>query len=145
MLFHLAALAAGSTFICTPAQVWDGDTFTCADGKKIRVSGIAAREVRWNGERMLDAGCGKNHPCPTATGVAAREYLARLFGGAHGVGPHGHLLVKGPLLQCRPDGPTHGRIAAWCSSGATGDISCRMVQKGYALKWQRYWKRHVCR
>ncbi len=51
----------GASFTYTPAQVWDGDTFTCSDGRKIRVAGIATREIRirkeageWSAE---DAGC----------------------------------------------------------------------------------------
>ena len=118
-------------------------TFTV--GRKIRVAGIAAREVRWTGTEMIDAGCSKGHPCPTKSGPAARQHLARLFGGAQGTGPHGHLLVRGPALRCKANGSTGKRIAAWCSSAAIGDVSCRMVQEAYALRWQKFWNGRQCR
>lgn len=132
-------------FSCQPSQVWDGDSFNCADGRKIRVAGIAAREVRKvRGGRIVDGGCSKGHPCSATSGLAARKALADLFGGARGVGPHGHLLVRGPVLQCRANGTTGDRVAAFCRSAATGDVSCRMVRGGYALRWARYWSRHLC-
>jgi endonuclease YncB( thermonuclease family) len=66
ILLLTAALGAGQPFTCVPAQVWDGDTFTCADGTKVRVAAIAAREVkrvkghtinggwfRWADDRLL--------------------------------------------------------------------------------------------
>jgi hypothetical protein len=70
--------------------------------------------------------------------------LAALFGGVRGVGPHGHLLVRGPVLTCQPNGTTGERVAAWCTSPLTGDISCAMVRGGYALRWPRYWRQHRC-
>ena len=54
MMFLVAAqiVAAGSTFTCTPVAVWDGDgPVWCAEGPRIRIAGVAAREmdgaVRW--------------------------------------------------------------------------------------------------
>jgi endonuclease YncB( thermonuclease family) len=135
---------AGARFSCTPAKVWDGDTFTCSDGTKVRVAGINAREVRWTGKTMVDQGCKRNAPCPTTSGLAAREYLARLFGGGRGVGPNGHILVAGPKLECQPNGKSHDRSAGWCSSSRGGDLSCAMVRGGYAMKWPRYWNGHRC-
>lgn len=140
----MLALLAAAAFTCTPAQVWDGDTFTCADGRKIRIAGIAAREVKWTGAAMIDAGCSEGHPCPGKSGVEAREHLARLFGGGRGTGPHGHILVNGPVLRCEPNGRTRSRLAAWCASPATGDVSCRMVRGGYAVRWEKFWKGRRC-
>jgi endonuclease YncB( thermonuclease family) len=40
------APSAGATFACNPARVSDGGSFTCSDGRKVRLAGIAAREVR---------------------------------------------------------------------------------------------------
>jgi endonuclease YncB( thermonuclease family) len=49
MLFLLAAISivpAGQTFQCTPTRVWDGDgPIWCGEGPRIRLSGIAAREM----------------------------------------------------------------------------------------------------
>jgi endonuclease YncB( thermonuclease family) len=142
----LAAIAAGASFTCTPARVWDGDSFTCSDGTKVRVAGIAAREVKWVQGRVIDGGCSEGHPCPSTSGIAARDALAGLFGGTRGTGPHGHLLVRGSLLQCVSNGSAgRGRVGAWCSSEASGDVSCRMVKGGYALRWDKHWRGHACR
>src|SRR5687767_12542809 len=53
----LAIVASGQSFACTPTAVWDGDgPIWCAEGPKIRLAGIAAREI--------DGTCKKGHPCP---------------------------------------------------------------------------------
>jgi endonuclease YncB( thermonuclease family) len=42
----VAIASRGSTFGCTPTRVWDGDgPIWCAEGPRIRLSGIAAREM----------------------------------------------------------------------------------------------------
>lgn len=141
-----SAYAAGASFTCTPAAIWDGDTFTCADGRKVRVAAIAAREVKRVNGRMVDAGCSSGHPCPTASGLVARNGLADLFGGARGVGPNGHLLVSGAPLRCTSNGSAgRDRIGAWCRTPAGTDVSCAMVRQGYALRWARYGGDRVCR
>jgi endonuclease YncB( thermonuclease family) len=148
----------GASFACIPAQIWDGDTFTCSDGRKIRVAGIAAREVRVRkassrteeGRRFIveDGGCREGHPCPSISGAASREALAAMLGakpsGLEELGPHGHILINGPALQCEPNGTSGDRQAAWCTSPVAGDISCAMIRGGYALRWERYWKGRHC-
>src|SRR3546814_11542766 len=59
---------AGQTFLCTPTRVWDGDgPVWCAEGPRIRLAGIAARES--------DGTCRSNQPCPDAPAQAARDAL----------------------------------------------------------------------
>lgn len=140
ILTALAAVAvpAGTTFRCTPTRVWDGDgPLWCAEGPRIRLSGIAARES--------DGNCRSNQPCPSATAEAARDALVRLVGTPLGRSREGHVLVKGPALTCRSLGNGKGaRTAAWCTSPQIGDLSCAMVATGTVLKWQRYWRGHRC-
>jgi endonuclease YncB( thermonuclease family) len=133
-----AVVAAGQTFTCTPTRVWDGDgPIWCADGPRIRLSGIAARE--------MDGTCSRGHPCPNASAKAARDYLVHLLGGGKGTASTGHILVSGPALRCTSTGPAGGnRTGAWCSAPAVGDLSCAMVKSGYAAKWDRYWRDHKC-
>jgi hypothetical protein len=101
--------------------------------------------VKWVERRIIDGGCNEGHPCPSTSGIAARNALAGLFGGARGTGQHGHLLVRGPALHCVSTGSAgRERVGAWCSSSATGDVSCRMVNGGYALRWNQYWRRRRC-
>ena len=137
-LLAVAVIPAGETFTCTPTHVWDGDgPIWCEEGPRIRLSGIAARE--------LDGTCSTNHPCPDATAQAARNALVSLLGKPVGVGSYGHILVRGPSMQCRSDGSGGGnRTAAWCVSPKGGDINCAMVTGGWALRWDRYWKGHKC-
>ncbi|SMF61007.1 hypothetical protein [Allosphingosinicella indica] len=126
-------IAAGLAFACTPTHVWDGDgPIWCAEGPKIRLSGIAARE--------MDGSCKKGHPCPAADPIRARDYLVRLIGKPVGRAPTGHILVSGETLVCRSAGSGKGdRTAAWCSNSTAGDLSTAMARSGFAARWDRYW------
>lgn len=137
-LFSAAIVAAGTSFICTPTRVWDGDgPIWCAEGPKIRLAGIAARE--------MDDKCNPGHPCPAAKGSVARDHLVRLLGGPRGRAKTGHIFVRSAPLRCHSQGGGKGsRTAAWCVSPAAGDLSCAMVRSGYALRWRRYGGDRVC-
>lgn len=139
LLLAAPIIPAGETFECTPVAVWDGDgPIWCEEGPRIRLSGIAARE--------MDGTCNKGHPCPATDALDARDALVALIGDAVGVGAHGHILVSGPTMLCTSDGSAGGnRTAAWCTSPKGGDLSCAMVQAGWAARWDRYWKGHRCR
>jgi hypothetical protein len=117
---------------------------TCVDGTKIRVAGINAREIEWDGARMEDAGCNEGAPCPSLDAVVARDKLVALLGHATGRGPYGRIYVAGPRLACATNGTSYDRIAAWCVSPATGDISCDMVKSGAAAQWDHFWRDHRC-
>jgi endonuclease YncB( thermonuclease family) len=132
------AVAAGAAFACTPTKVWDGDgPIHCAEGPKVRLAGIAARET--------DGSCSPGHPCPEASAEAARDALAGLLGRATGTTATGHVTVDGPALSCTSEGSAGGRrTAAWCVSPSAGDLSCAMVASGTAVKWDRYWRGHSC-
>ncbi|MFA7585607.1 MAG: thermonuclease family protein [Novosphingobium sp.] len=139
LLFAAVAIApSGETFTCTPIRVWDGDgPIWCAEGPRIRLSGIAARE--------MDGSCRPNHPCPKASAEQARDALVSLIGRPVGVSREGHILVSGQALRCRSVGGAGGsRTAAWCVSPKSGDLSCAMVSGGWALRWDRYWRSHRC-
>lgn len=133
----LSIIPTGEAFTCTPTHVWDGDgPIWCEEGPRIRLAGIAAREI--------DGVCNPGHPCPEAGGVEARDTLVALVGRKTGTGPHGHVLVKGPAMQCVSEGRDRSRTVAWCSTGGA-DLSCSMVQSGKALRWPRYKGAEVCR
>ena len=135
-----AALAVGAPFLCNPVAVWDGDgPMWCAEGPKVRLVGIAAREI--------DETCRPHHPCPKASGKAARDYLVKLLGGPKGTLPTGHIKVRTRKpLRCVSTGPAvGGRTGAWCRTEGVGDLSCAMVKAGYALAWREHGGRAVCR
>ena len=139
-MFILAAavIPAGQSFRCTPVRVWDGDgPIWCAEGPRVRLSGIAARE--------MDGTCKAGHPCSEVDPRVSRDALASLIGRPVGVSREGHVLVRGPTMSCRSDGSAGGsRTAAFCVSPQAGDVSCAMVGGGWAEKWERYWRRHSC-
>jgi endonuclease YncB( thermonuclease family) len=122
----------GETFVCTPVRVWDGDgPIWCAEGPRVRLAGIAARE--------LDGSCARHHPCPDASGVQARDALVRLLGGSGGVSSSGHALVRGPRMSCRSSGSAGGnRTGAWCNAPRIGDLSCAMIRTRTVVRWARY-------
>ena len=139
MLTFLAIVAAGQVFTCTPVAVWDGDgPIWCAEGPKVRLAGIAAREI--------DGTCTVGNPCPTSSGVAARDELVSYLGGPRGSLPNGHIRVAAGPMTCRSDGSAGGsRTAAWCITHSGVDLNCAMVKSGAAARWQRYWRGHRCR
>nr|WP_296721407.1 hypothetical protein [Erythrobacter sp.] len=145
MMFSYLVLAlqaftvpAGQDFNCTPTRVWDGDgPVWCAEGPRLRLSGIAARE--------LDGSCSSGHPCPTSDPLASRDALVSLLGTRTGEGRHGHILVSGPTMRCTSTGSAGGnRTGAWCVSPKSGDISCAMVRGGWAARWELFWQGHRC-
>ncbi|MCZ8370932.1 MAG: thermonuclease family protein [Porphyrobacter sp.] len=138
ILSAVTVVPNGETFNCTPTHIWDGDgPIWCAEGPRIRLSGIAAREI--------DGSCRPGHPCSISSGPEARDALVRLLGDRTGVSRHGHILVRGPTMRCRSNGSGGGsRTAAWCVSPRSGDINCAMVAGGWALRWDRYWRGHRC-
>lgn len=139
LALQVANVRSGETFDCTPTHVWDGDgPVWCAEGPKVRIAGIAARE--------LDGVCSAGHPCPTADPIASRDALVSLLGTSTGVGRHGHILVSGPTMRCTSTGRAGGdRTGAWCVSPKSGDISCAMVRGGWAARWDRFWQGRRCR
>jgi endonuclease YncB( thermonuclease family) len=133
----LAILPSGQVFTCTPTHVWDGDgPLWCAEGPRIRLAGIAARE--------LDGTCRRNQPCPEGDPTDARDALVRLVGSPVGRSPQGHVLVRGPAMHCVSNGGSYERTTAWCVSPKGGDLSCAMVQSGFALRWKKFWRDHSC-
>jgi endonuclease YncB( thermonuclease family) len=138
LLLVVSVVPAGQEFTCTPVRVWDGDgPVWCAEGPRIRLAGIAAREI--------DDSCRSNQPCPDAPAVEARDALVKLIGVPTGRSMEGHVLVKGPSMRCASVGNGVGtRTAAWCVSPEGGDVSCAMTKGGWALKWDRYWRDHSC-
>ena len=131
-------VAKGVRFQCTPTAVWDGDgPIWCAEGPKLRLAGIAAREI--------DETCRIGQPCPAASGVAARDALVALLGGGRGMLSTGHVAVRGPRLICMSEGRGKGdRTAAWCLLPGGQNLSCAMIATGTALRWASYDRTDRC-
>lgn len=124
-----AFVPAGERFTCSAVAVWDGDgPIWCASGPKLRIAGIAARE--------LDGSCRPGHPCPKASGIAARDALVRLLGGPRGVNRTKHILIDPVMLTCRSAGDgMRDRTAASCALPDGRDLASAMVSTGTVLRW----------
>lgn len=109
---------------CRVASITDGDTLRCADGIRIRLHAVAARES--------DGTCSSGHPCPAASAQRARDTLRDL--------------AAGQTLRCIKTGTSYNRVTAICDNEAGVEINCAMVQSGAALKWGRFDRqRPICR
>ncbi len=135
---YVTVIAAGLVFLCTPVAVWDGDgPIWCQEGPRVRISGIAARE--------LDGSCSAGHPCPDATATQARDALVRILGGPRGTLSTGHIRVRYGTMRCRSTGGAGGnRTAAWCNLSDGRDLSCTLLATGTVARWDRYWRDHRC-
>lgn len=115
--------AAEGGFACQVAFITDGDTLRCADGTRVRLHAVAARE--------RDESCSPGHPCPAASGAAATAKLSEL--------------ASGQAIQCSPTGSSYGRVTAICRNEADVEINCAMVESGTTLIWPRYNReRSIC-
>ncbi len=132
-------VADGNEFACTPTAVWDGDgPIWCEEGPKVRLAGIAARE--------MDGTCSPGHPCPDASAEEARDQLVRLLGGPKGILPTGHVRVISPTMTCLSEGHARGsRTAAWCRTPTGVDLNCAMIESGVAARWEKYDPEDRCR
>ena len=113
-------------FICTVAAVTDADTIRCADGTRVRIAGINAREK--------DGSCRPGAPCPAMRHAQAQPIVERLT------------LHK--RLSCQPVDRSFKRIVATCRLPSGADLSCAIIASGAALRWESYWRRYrmgVCR
>src|SRR3546814_9168687 len=110
----------------------------CAEGPRIRIAGIAARE--------LDGTCRRGHPCPRAGPIAARNALVELLGGSRGevrIANAGisHIRVRAAPMRCLSTGPAGGaRTGAFCTLADGRNLSCAMLATGTVARWARYWR-----
>ncbi len=98
-------------FVCSSAEITDGDTLRCGD-LRVRLYGIDAPE--------LPGHCRPGRSCTPGDPYASTENLRRLVGSAP--------------LQCRQlDIDRYGRTVARCSAGPQ-DLSCGQIKGGYAVR-----------
>ncbi|HBV11721.1 MAG TPA: nuclease [Brevundimonas sp.] len=120
----LAASASEASFSCRVVSVHDGDTLRCANGTRVRLHAVAAREI--------DETCSEGHPCPMASAAAARLELMKLAGNR--------------TLDCRRTGRSYNRVTAICDNDEGVEINCAMVRSGTTLIWDRFHQQQpICR
>lgn len=122
------SLVAAALFMCTPIAVYDGDgPVHCREGQKLRIAGIAARE--------MDGSCRPGHPCPRSSAIEARDALVNLLGGARGGWKTGHIVVSYPTMRCRNLGQSYGRVVASCTLTDGRDWGRAMLATRTVLPW----------
>ena len=104
-------------FLCTVTGVYDGDTLTCADKTRVRLSAIDAPEIR---------GCRgrKGRVCVPGDAQASKRALSAM--------------VLGKQLRCEKVGVSYNRSVAFCSAPGVGDLSCAMMRGGWAQYQPKY-------
>lgn len=112
-----------ATFLCLVASVHDADTLRCADGTKLRVAAVNAREV--------DGSCIRRAPCPVMRHAQAKPLVERL--------------VLGRTLRCRRVGVSYARVVADCRLPGGEDLPCAIVRTGAAAWWSAYALRYRMR
>lgn len=129
-------IAVGRSFDCTPERVWDGDgPIRCREGPIVHLAGISARD--------LNGSCPAGEPCPEASAIEARDYLAGLLIGnaraEEGIRflEPGYVEVEGITLSCTSTGSGgEARTLARCVSPVVGDLSCAMLASGLVARRQ---------
>lgn len=110
-------------FLCNVSRITDGDTLRCADGTRVRLHAVAARES--------DETCKPGHPCPSASAASATAMLSSL--------------ASGQTLQCEQTGTSYGRVTAVCWNQQNTEINCAMVNSGTTLVWPKFnQQRPIC-
>lgn len=123
------SFVAAAVFLCTPVAVYDGDgPIHCREGEKIRIAGVAAREV--------DGTCRPGHPCPKASGVQARDALVNILGGPRGRWKTGHVVVSYPAMRCRKVGQSYDRVVASCILRDGRELGRALTATGAVLPWR---------
>lgn len=107
---------AKPSFSCRVVSVHDGDGLRCADGTRVRLHAVAARET--------DGTCSPGHPCPAASAESARLALVRL--------------AANDTITCDRIGQSYERVTAICRNSRGIEINCAMVQSGTTLLWPRF-------
>lgn len=119
-----AVVDSTSRFSCSVAYVNDGDTLRCADGTRVRLHAVAARES--------DETCSPGHPCPTASAASAKTQLERL--------------VIGSTITCSQTGRSYNRVTAICWTPAEVEVNCAMIRSGTTVVWERFNREQsICR
>ncbi|MDO8421017.1 MAG: thermonuclease family protein [Parvibaculum sp.] len=122
--FDSTLQGAGAMFKCTVTTVYDGDgPIHCREGASIRLHAIAARE--------MNETCLPGHPCPPASGAAAKSQLQSL--------------VLHHVLRCEQTGTSYNRVTAICWTESGIEVNCAMIRSGKAMIWESYDRnRHIC-
>lgn len=132
-------LLAATLATCTPALIYDADTFTCADGTKLRVAGVNSRELK-------GVPCPGDYPCPAMSAIKARDVTVRLLGATVvGKRPTGHLIVRAPAIRYQEVDRSHNRLVARIITARGHDLRCGLQAAGAVAAWPKFVRRYRLR
>ena len=127
-------MIAGIIFACAAIGLHDADgPIYCASGEKIRLAGVAARE--------LHGSCRPTQPCPVGDPMKARDALATAIGAK--IDRSGETWTRLPFvrpvqLSCVASGMSYQRVVATCATISGQDVSCLATTSGAAVRWPCY-------
>lgn len=105
-----------AAFICLVSAAVDSDTLRCADGTRVRLASINARES--------DGSCRRGMVCPIMPPARAKAIVTRM--------------VLGKRLTCIPRGRSWSRIVGDCRFQNGRSVSCDIAATG-AAAWEPTW------
>ena len=115
-------MLATALFACLVVKVYDGDSFTCQGGTRVRLAAIDAPEL---------GKCRRGRVCAPGNPRASKAALSKL--------------ALGRTVRCRKTGTTWGRVSAWCSAGKL-DLSCAQFRAGHAVRLAQFDRKlELCR
>lgn len=103
-------------FLCLVVSVTDADTVRCADGTRVRLAAINARES--------DGSCRRGMVCPIMPPARAKAIVSAM--------------VLGKRLTCIPRGKSWSRIVSDCRFQNGRRVSCDIAATG-AAAWEPTW------
>lgn len=121
-------MVADAPFTCVVSHVTDGDTFRCADGRRIRLAGVNAPDRRKSAPCKRPAALRREYVCDDARAARSKAIMAQL--------------VAGRRLACRSIDRSWDRVVARCQLPGGRSLSCAVIAAGGASRWDGYWIRY---
>jgi endonuclease YncB( thermonuclease family) len=125
-LLAVAQVATGQSFTCNVIRVHDGDgPLTCANGARIRIAGVQSPDF----ESAEPCRVGKpGYVCDDGRARAAKRVTEGL--------------TLGKRLTCSAVDHSWNRVVARCWLPDNRSLSCAVVARGAARRWESYWRRY---
>ncbi|ODP39291.1 thermonuclease family protein [Sphingomonas turrisvirgatae] len=126
LLLAAAQVTTGQSFTCTVIRVHDGDgPLHCREGMKIRIAGVQAVDFE------SASPCRERKPgyvCDDRRAQAAQRITAGL--------------TLNKRLTCTSVGRSYDRVVARCWLSDNRSLSCAVIARGAATRWESFWREY---